>query len=96
MKTLKKVPITPVYVDTIPEELEEGKIYISKMYHTSVHNCLCGCGEKTVLPLNDDKDRNGWYLTENEKGVSFSPSVGNYSFPCKSHYIITNNIANFV
>jgi len=28
--------------------------------------------------------------------VSFTPSVGNYQIPCKSHYIITKSVANFV
>lgn len=93
MKTLKKVTIRPVYVDTIPSELNEGCVYISKIYMTSVHNCLCGCGNKTVLPLST----NGWRLIENdERIVSFTPSVGNFQFPCKSHYIITKNVANFV
>ena len=95
MKTLMKVQIEPVYVEFIPDlhEMEERKVYISKEYRTSCHKCLCGCGELTVLPLHKD----GWQLIEHEDGrISFTPSIGNYQYACKSHYIITKNIANFV
>lgn len=94
MKTIKKVVIIPVFVETIPEakSMEKDHVYISESYLCAVHLCLCGCGREVVLPLNKGQ----WLLTKSEKGVSFSPSVGNYSFDCKSHYIITNNIANFV
>ena len=92
MKTIKKVAIIPVFVEQIPEQIEHGKIYISEKYKCSVHLCLCGCGMQTVLPIGKD----GWNMYKTDKGVSFTPSVGNFQYPCKSHYIITNNIANFV
>jgi len=92
MRTLKKVEIEPVFVELIPSIMEENKLYISEKYNVSVHNCLCGCGEKTVMPLYG----NGWNLIKENNGkISFTPSVGNYNFKCKSHYIITNNVANF-
>jgi hypothetical protein len=93
MKTIKQVDVEPVFVEFIPRELEEGKLYISKEYGTAVHNCLCGCGSKTITPLSGEYK---WVLTEKGDKVSLSPSVGNFNFPCKSHYIITNNKANFV
>lgn len=43
-----------------------------------------------------DKKERGWNLIEKNGKISFTPSVGNQQFPCGSHYIITNNIANFV
>lgn len=94
MKTIKQVEVTPVYVEFIPEHrlMEEGKIYISKKYSTANHRCLCGCGEQTVTPLIPGE----WRLTENNDKISLSPSISNYQMPCKSHYIITNNKANFV
>lgn len=99
MKTIKKVEIEPVFVITIPEVLEEGKVYISEEYKCAIHNCLCGCGEKTVMPLDciiQGQDL-GWKLIKEPNGtVSFTPSIGNFQMPCKSHYIITKNIANFV
>ncbi len=95
MKTLRKVEIQPVYVEFMPDTFDENKVYISEEYGCSIHNCLCGCGEKTVLPL--DKIH-GWELIKYDDGnkISFTPSVGNFQLPCKSHYIITKNIANFV
>ncbi len=102
MKTIKKVTIEPVFVDEfIPpdSELEENKIYISKKYGTAIHWCLCGCKLKVVMPIDaiiEGKDH-GWQLIEEKDDkVSFTPSVGNFQYPCKSHYIITKNIANFV
>jgi len=92
MKTLKKVEIKPVFVEFIPEKMEQGILYISKEYKCANHLCLCGCGNQTVTPLHDK----GWTLIEDGNKVSLTPSIGNYQFDCQSHYIITNNIANFV
>lgn len=93
MKTLKKVEIEPVFVEFIPNELEETKVYINEKHSVSVHNCLCGCGQKTVMPLGTGE----WNFTLDDAGrVSFTPSISNYQYDCKSHYIITKNIANFV
>jgi hypothetical protein len=99
MKTIKKVIIEPRYVEFIPKELEECVLYISEKYETVVHSCLCGCGERTVTPLNnviDGKDY-GWRLIKENGGkVSLTPSIGNYQMDCRSHYILTKNVANFV
>ena len=94
MKTLKKVEITPLFLkDSIPKELEENILYISEEYKTAIHLCLCGCKEKTITPLLGGQF---WDLIKEKNGkVSLIGSIGNYSFPCQSHYIITNNIANF-
>jgi hypothetical protein len=93
MKTIRQVEIKPIFVEFIPDELKESEVYISREYSVSVHSCLCGCGEKVVLPLTNE----GWKLIWNDNyKVSFTPSIGNYQLPCKSHYIITKNVANFV
>jgi hypothetical protein len=100
MKTLKQVEIEPVFMEFFPEVLEDNKVYISEENFVSAHNCLCGCKGKTILPLNHGEGifkHHGWNLIKHESGkVSFTPSVGNYQFPCKAHYIITKNKANFV
>lgn len=96
MKTLKKVEVQPVYVEYIPETLEENKIYISKEYNTAIHLCLCGCKKLVVTPLNHRYMVHGWNLIEEHGKVSLSPSIGNFQYECKSHYILTKNIANFV
>lgn len=93
MKTLKKVEIEPVYVEFMPSELEDGKLYISEKYNVAIHLCLCGCKEKTVTPLHPV---HGWILTKQNDKVTLTPSISNYQMPCKSHYIITKNVANFV
>lgn len=94
MKTIQKKEVTPEFVEFIPKDLQPNILYISEKYKVAVHLCLCGCGNKTVTPLGGGKN---WELIK-EKGdkVSLVGSVGNFQFPCKSHYIITNNIANFV
>lgn len=94
MKTLKKVEIKPVFVELIPSELNQNILYISEKYKIAVHLCLCGCEAKTVTPLGGGDN---WEIVKNgDTIVSLIGSVGNFQFPCKSHYIITNNIANFV
>jgi len=95
MKTLNKVEIIPVFNDFCPsdEDMMPNHIYISEKYKSANHLCLCGCGNLVILPIYND----GWKLIKEGNGkVSFTPSVGNYQIKCKSHYIITNNVANFV
>lgn len=75
------------FVEFVPEEVEEGIIYISVQYRTAVHLCVCGCGNKVVTPFSPTD----WKLTFDGKTVSLSPSIGNWSFECKSHYFIEHN-----
>lgn len=79
--------LTPSFVEFIPDELEEGVIYISRRYSTASHLCCCGCGREVVTPLNPAK----WRFSEKDGKVSLTPSVGNWSFPCQSHYWINGN-----
>lgn len=93
MKTIKQVPVVPVYVESCPlkDEMEFGKIYISLKYKGSTHLCLCGCGVECYLPLKED-----WWSLNDDKGkITISPSILQ-RFECKSHYIITKGKANFV
>lgn len=94
MKTIRKVEIMPEFVEFIPNELKDGSFYISEKYKIAVHLCLCGCGNKTVTPLGGGK--NWEVIKESNEFISLIGSIGNFQFPCKSHYIITKNIANFV
>lgn len=72
------------YVEFIPSRLEQGRLYISREYRTATHLCCCGCGLEVVTPLNPAK----WQLTDHGVSVSLRPSIGNWSFPCQSHYWI--------
>lgn len=79
--------LQPEFVDSIPKVLDEGKLYISRKYSTAVHKCCCGCGQKVVTPLRPTD----WQLRVRGDSVSLWPSIGNWSFPCRSHYWIVNN-----
>jgi len=75
------------FVEFIPKVLPDGVIYISIPYVTVIHNCCCGCGVRVVTPLSPVE----WTLSFDGRSVSLSPSIGNWSFPCRSHYWIRNN-----
>ena len=79
--------IRPEFVEFVPKELEVGVLYVSVQYGTSVHKCACGCGSKTTLPLSPAK----WRCLWDGERISLWPSVGNWSFPCQSHYWIEQN-----
>jgi len=75
------------FVEHIPGSLEDGIVYVSIEYGTAVHMCLCGCGEEVVTPLSPID----WKLIYDGETVSLSPSIGNWSFKCQSHYWIIQN-----
>lgn len=79
------------FVEFIPERLEEKTLYISISYATAAHNCCCGCGLQVVTPLTPSD----WRLIFDGETVSLEPSIGNWSFPCRSHYWITGNRARW-
>jgi Family of unknown function (DUF6527) len=84
----RAVRLRPEFVDFIPEQLTEGVLYISRRYKTASHLCCCGCGLKVVTPINPAK----WQLSELPGGtISLRPSIGNWGFPCRSHYWIDRN-----
>lgn len=71
----------------MPDIIEDGVLYISLNYGTVIHNCACGCGNEVNTPLSPT----AWKMIYNGESVSLKPSIGNWSFNCKSHYWITNN-----
>jgi len=75
------------FVENVPSNLEDGVLYVSIPYATAVHKCCCGCGNEVVTPLSPTD----WRLTFDGESVSLSPSVGNWSFDCQSHYWIRRN-----
>lgn len=74
------------FVETMPDVLEEGVLYVCVGYATSAHNCFCGCGREVVTPIHPTK----WKLAFDGVTVSLAPSVGSWSLPCKSHYWLEN------
>lgn len=79
------------FVEFIPDKVEEGVLYISIEYCTTIHKCVCGCGNEVVTPLSPTD----WRLSFNGKTVSLYPSIGNWNFDCQSHYWIKNNKIEF-
>lgn len=75
------------FVEFIPEHIEEGVLYISEPYGTAIHRCCCGCGKEVVTPLSPAE----WSIQRTGNQISLWPSVGNWSFPCRSHYVIRRN-----
>ncbi|HEY5211601.1 MAG TPA: DUF6527 family protein [Acidobacteriaceae bacterium] len=85
MKTI--TALAHEFVELIPDRLEDGKIYISIPYATVAHRCCCGCGNEVVTPLSPTD----WKLIFDGQTISLDPSIGNWSFPCQSHYWIKKN-----
>jgi len=84
---VKSITLSYKFVETIPEKLKEKTLYIAIDYVTAVHKCCCGCGKEVVTPLSPTD----WKLIYDGVSVSLSPSIGNWSFDCKSHYWIKRN-----
>lgn len=86
-----RTTVSHEFVNKIPDEPEEGVVYVSIPYTTAVHRCCCGCGHEVVTPLHPLQ----WSLTFNGETISLTPSIGNWSFPCRSHYWIrTGEVCN--
>lgn len=79
--------ISHKFVGAIPEHIEEGVLYLAMDYATAIHKCACGCGREVVTPLSPTD----WKMTYDGVSVSLSPSIGNWSFPCRSHYWIKHS-----
>lgn len=75
------------FVECIPEPIESGILYISITYATAVHLCVCGCSNEVVTPFSPTD----WKLLFDGETVSLTPSIGNWGFPCRSHYFIKRN-----
>ncbi len=81
---MKRTSIKHEFVKYVPSELAEGVLYVSIPFATAVHRCACGCGNKVVTPITPAD----WHLVFDGDTVSLTPSIGNWGFPCRSHYWI--------
>ncbi|WP_458789105.1 DUF6527 family protein [Dyella jiangningensis] len=79
--------LEPRFVEHLPEKLEDGLLYISEPFALAAHKCCCGCGEEVITPLRPSR----WRIIKGQRGVSLWPSIGNWKFPCRSHYWIRDN-----
>jgi len=71
-------------VHYIAQDLEPGVLYVSEEFGAAIHLCPCGCARKVSTPLRPPR----WRLEETVGGPTLHPSVGNWEFPCQSHYWI--------
>lgn len=76
--------MTHEFVEFFPERLEANTLYVSIEYATAAHLCACGCEREVFTPLSPTD----WRVTYDGVSVSVAPSIGNWSFPCRSHYWI--------
>jgi Family of unknown function (DUF6527) len=74
------------FVEYMPDQLKDGILYVSIPFATVAHKCCCGCGHEVVTPLSPTD----WKLIFDGQSISLDPSIGNWSFPCKSHYWVRN------
>ncbi len=84
---MKRTSISHEFVEYIPPELVEGVLYVSIPYATAIHLCACGCGNKVVTPISPVE----WQFLYDGESVSLTPSIGNWEFPCHSHYWIRHD-----
>ncbi len=83
--TDRRDAMTHEFVQFIPDELEEGVVYVSIRYRVVTHLCPCGCGERVVTPLHPMQ----WTLSYDGETVSLNHSIGGGG--CNSHYFITRD-----
>jgi len=81
---MRQTRLSHQFVEFIPEKLEEGVLYVSKRYSTAAHKCCCGCGEEVFTPLTPTD----WSLRIDGDYLTLNPSIGNWSYACRSHYWI--------
>lgn len=79
--------LEPRFVETFPETLEPGVLYVSLEFGSAAHSCCCGCDEEVVTPLTPTD----WNITYDGETITLNPSVGSWTLPCRSHYVIHRN-----
>ena len=71
-----------LFVRSFPDRLDDGVLYVSVGFANTAHRCMCGCGQEVYAQLSP----RDWSMTFDGEAVSLHPSIGNWSFPCQSHY----------
>lgn len=78
------------FVTSFPQPLAEGKFYVSTRFASAAHLCASGCGREVITPLSPAQ----WSIAY-DGSLSVWPSIGNWSFPCRSHYVIRNGLVRW-
>lgn len=81
---MRATSIKHKFVNTLPDSLADGVLYVAMDYRTAVHKCCCGCGSEVATTLSPTD----WKLVYDGVSVSLFPSIGNWSLDCQSHYWI--------
>ena len=81
---MKHLTLRHRFTSVIPEKLDPGVLYVSMEYATAAHSCCCGCGEEVVTPFTPTD----WKMEFDGESISLSPSIGSWTLPCRSHYVI--------
>lgn len=76
------------FVETMPEVLDNGVLYVSEECRVALHNCCCGCGEEVSTPLGPTEYR----LKLVDGKATLKPSIGNHDYACRSHYVIEDGL----
>jgi hypothetical protein len=71
-------------VNSFPEKLRARTVYITADRDLAGHLCACGCEKEVITPLSPTD----WSIKLNRRGVTLNPSIGNWAYPCRSHYFI--------
>jgi hypothetical protein len=74
----------PQFVESVPVTLDAGVLYVSMSLASVIHLCACGCGQEVITPLSPTD----WKLYFDGENVTLDPSIGSWSFRCRSHYWI--------
>lgn len=81
---MSRAAYTHKFVKAFPDKLDNGILYVSVEFGTAAHRCFCGCGSEVYTRFSP----RDWSMKFNGEAVSISPSIGNWSFACQSHYIL--------
>lgn len=87
IKSSRSTRVNHQFVRNLPDDLAEGIVYISIEYATVAHKCFCGCRREVITPLSPTD----WRLIYDGQTISLDPSIGNWNYPCQSHYWIEEN-----
>jgi hypothetical protein len=71
-------------VKSFPEKLRNGTVYVTADRDLAGHLCACGCEKEVITPLSSTD----WSIKLDRRGVTLNPSIGNWAYPCRSHYFI--------
>ena len=72
------------FVEQVPTDPAPGVLYVSMIFRTTMHLCACGCANETWVPIRPRRH----HLRFDGEAITLDGSIGNWDFPCRSHYWI--------